>query len=266
MISTRNLAISMFCTMLLAPLIWAQDAQPSEASVILQRPPVTEEVALQALRSPSLSLLAGPVWAPLISARDLSRYREFQLGMDLFAVAKRARTNPSAAKVVHQRPAVIQELEWRYPGSLPEADPVKEILFSFYNGELCRMVVSYDPYKTEGLTVEDMIETISARYGTATRPAAEITFRYNESQKVLARWEDSQYSFNLVRSSYGLTFAMVVFSKRLDALAQAAIAEAIRLDKQEAPQREIERQKKQDEEMRVVHEKARLVNKPSFRP
>ena len=91
MISTRNLAISMFCTMLLAPLICAQDVQPSEASVILQRPPVIEELALQALRSPSLSLLAGPVSAPLINTQDLSRYREFQLGMDLFAVAKSAR-------------------------------------------------------------------------------------------------------------------------------------------------------------------------------
>jgi hypothetical protein len=59
---------------------------------------------------------------------------------------------------------------------------------------------------------------------------------------------------------------MLVFSKRLDPLAQAAIIEAIRLDEQEAPQREIERQKKQDEENRAVQEKARLVNKVAFRP
>ena len=142
----------------------------------------------------------------------------------------------------------------------------KEILVSFYNGELFRIVVNYDPYKTEGLTAEDMIEAISARYGTATRPVAEITFQYNESQKVVARWEDSQYSFNLVRSSYGLTSTMVVFSKRLDSLAQAAIVEAIRLDEQEAPQREIERQKKDEVEKSVQQERARLVNKASFRP
>jgi hypothetical protein len=58
---------------------------------------------------------------------------------------------------------------------------------------------------------------------------------------------------------------MLVFSKQLDALARAAIVEAIRLDEQEAPQREIERQKKQDEENRAVQEKARLVNKVGFR-
>jgi hypothetical protein len=39
---------------------------------------------------------------------------------------------------------------------------------------------------------------------------------------------------------------MVGFSIRLDALARAAIAEAIRLDEQESSQREIERQKEQD--------------------
>jgi hypothetical protein len=38
---------------------------------------------------------------------------------------------------------------------------------------------------------------------------------------------------------------MLVLSKRLDALARAAIVEAIRLDEPEAPQREIQRQKKQ---------------------
>ena len=42
--------------------------------------------------------------------------------------------------------------------------------------------------------------------------------------------------------------------------------EAIRLDEQEAPQREIERQQRQDEEKRAEQEKARLVNKVAFRP
>ena len=54
---------------------------------------------------------------------------------------------------------------------------------------------------------------------------------------------------------------MVVFSKRLDALARAAMVEAIRLD-----QREAERQKKQAEEDHAAQEKARLVNKVAFRP
>ena len=59
---------------------------------------------------------------------------------------------------------------------------------------------------------------------------------------------------------------MLVFSKRLDPLAQAAIVEAVRLDEQEAPQREMALQEKQDEENRVGQAKARLVNKAAFRP
>ena len=67
--------------------------------------------------------------------------------MNLFAVAKQAAVVPSEVRVIHQRPALIQELEWRPQGSLsssPPADPVSEVLFSFYNGELFRIVINYD--------------------------------------------------------------------------------------------------------------------------
>lgn len=223
-------------------------------------------------RSLAISISWAVLSAPLIFSQDLSRYREFQFGMNLGAVAKQAGLEPSAAKMIHQRPAAIQELNWQPQLSLTssQADPVRTIYFSFYNGELFRIVVNYDRYKTEGLTTGDVVEAISAKYGTATKPAAEIIFSssqvYNDSEVVIARWEDSQYSFNLFRSSYQPTFGMVGFSKRLDALARAAVAEAIRLDEQEAPQREIARQKKQDAENRAEQEKARLANKPNFRP
>jgi hypothetical protein len=225
------------------------------------------------IRSLAVSIFCAVFSTPLIYAQDLSQYREFQFGMNLLAVAKQADVNPSDAKMIHQRPAMIQELEWRLRHSLaafPQADPVKEILFSFYNGELFRMVISYDRDRTEGLTDEDMVEAISASYGPASRPVAKIilfssSHIYNESEKVTARWEDSQYSFNLFRSSYQ-PFGMVVFSKQLDALAQLAIVEAIRLDDQEAPQREKERQEKEAEENRAAQEKVRPVNKANFRP
>jgi len=227
-------------------------------------------------RSITISILGIALSTPLVYAQDLSKYREFQFGMSLIAVAKQTDVKPSEAKVIHQRPAMIQELEWRpqrFLASSPQAEPVKEILFSFYNGELFRMLVNYDQHKTEGLTDEDMVEAISAKYGIATRPDAKITLLlsssfhvYNDSEKVIARWEDSQYSFNLFRSSYQPAFGMLVISKSLDDVARAAIVEAIRLDEQEAPQREIERQKKQDEEVRAARDKARPVNKGNFRP
>jgi len=212
--------------------------------------------------------------APLLQAQDLSVYREFQFGMNLAEVAKRAEVKPSEVKVVHQRPAVIQELEWRpqraYVSS-KETDPVRQVLFSFYNGELFRVLVTYDQERTRGMTDQDIVESISNLYGTPTRPAADIILFssssvYNNSEKVIARWEDSQYSFNLFRVSYNSAYGMAAFSKDLNALAQKAIIEAIRLDEKEAPEREIQRQKKLDEENRLAQDKARPGNKANFRP
>src|SRR5712692_7152472 len=177
----------------------------------------------------AISILWTVLSPPLPGAGDFSRYREFQFGTSLLAVAKQAGMAPLEAKIIHQRPAVIQELDWQPGRYSSPADSVKSILFSFCNGELFRMVVNYDRYKTEGLTAEDMIEAISSQYGTATTPDAEIVFPslYHETVKVIARWEDSQYSLSLVRSSYQPSFGMIVLSKRLDTLAEAAITEAL---------------------------------------
>jgi hypothetical protein len=218
----------------------------------------------------SLALLSMP-W---IHAQDLSSYRGFQLGINLPAAAKQAGMKDSEAKVIYQRPAVIQELKWQAQSlysSSAQRDPVKEILFSFYNDELYRIVVNYDPDRTEGLTDEDLIEGISAQYGKPTTPIAKIISSssaqvYSSSEKLMARWEDSQCSYNLFRSSYGSVPGLLIFSKRLDALAQAAIVQAIRLNELEAPQRELDRQKKQAEEKNAAGLKARTANMPNFRP
>ena len=69
-----------------------------------------------------------------------------------------------------------------------------------------------------------------------------------------------------MRSGYGDSFALVMYSKRLDALAAAAITEAVRLDATEAPERAIEASRKQEQEDRLALEKARSVNAPNFQP
>ena len=220
----------------------------------------------------AVSLSWAVLASPLLSAVDFSRYRSFRIGTDLATIAGQARMDPSQAKVVHRRPALIQELEWRPQplGPSTQAEAVSEVVFSFYSGELYRLVVNYDRYKTEGLTAEDLIAAISATYGSATRSAAEIVlpsiYGDNETLEILARWEDAEYSFNLVRFSHQTSFTLVALSKRLDVLARAAVIEAVRLDAQEAPQREIALQNRQAEENRVQQEKARLANKPGFRP
>ena len=132
------------------------------------------------------------------------------------------------------------------------------------------MVVTYDPVGTEGLTTDDMVEAISGFYGPATKPERTIAVSpsavYEDNQKVLACWEDAQYSYSLFRAVYGNAFGLVAFSKKLDLVASDSSREADRLDKLEAPARELAQQVKQEEDKRVAQEKARLISKPKFRP
>jgi hypothetical protein len=141
-------------------------------------------------------------------------------------------------------------------------------LLRFYNGRLFQIVVSYDRYKIEGMTAEDLIETISTVYGMPARPSAEIAYHslFGETAPVLARWEDSQYSYNLVPSRAQSSFALVLWSKELYPLAQGAMVEAARLNAEEAPRKEIENSKKKEDDARLLLEKARAVNKPNFQP
>jgi hypothetical protein len=220
----------------------------------------------------AVSLSWAVLASPLLRAGDLSRYRSFQIGTDLATIAGQTRMDPSQAKVIHRRPALIQELEWRPQplGPSTQVESVEKVIFSFDNDQLYRIAIDYDQHKTEGLTAEDLSEAISATCGTATRVNTEIIlpsiYADNETVEVIAQWDDLKYSFNLIHSPNQASFTLVVLSKRLDALARTAGAEAIRLDAQEAPQREVELQKKQEEESRAQQEKARLTNKAGFRP
>lgn len=219
--------------------------------------------------SPALICVFGLMSVPSLAA-DLSRYRTFQLGTELSLVAGQAGATASQATVIHSRPALIQELKWRPQplGSSAQAEPAKEAVLSFYNGELFRIVVKYDRFETEGLTTDDFTEAISSNYGVAVKPALpakDLQRSYGDEDEVLARWEDDQYRFDLVRSSYGPSFKLVGVLKKLEAPAQAAILEGARLDELEAPQRDAARKTSADEAEKVRLEKARLVNKPKFR-
>jgi hypothetical protein len=202
-----------------------------------------------------------------LCAGDLSSYRGFQFGMTLAAGAKRT---GSVVKIIHQRPALIQELDWRPASAVDsaKADPAQDGTLSFYDGQLYRIVVTYDRYKVEGMTAADMVKSISTIYGVATEPGVDIPYHsnYGEVAPVLARWEDPQYSYNLIQTGNRSSFALIMYSKRLDALAQAAIAESVRQDALDAPQKALNLQNKRDEESRVKLEKTRSVNLANFHP
>jgi hypothetical protein len=203
------------------------------------------------------------------------QYRDFQLGGDLPAVSARSGVAASEVKTIHLRPAVIQELEWRIPyfvsgSTAPRNDPVQQIVFSFYNDQLFKLVINYDRQRTAGMTDADMIAGISGEYGSPLQPEVKKTPAVAsqieiESGSPIARWGAGDYSVVLYRSSYA-SFRLIVTSPRLEALARTADAQAIRMDEREAPQREIARQKKAVEDTRASQEKARLTNKAAFRP
>jgi hypothetical protein len=204
-------------------------------------------------------------------AADLSTYRDFHLGADLTTIAKQAGANPSQAKVIHRRPALIQELEWR-PQSLgpsSQREAAEKVVFSFFDGELFRIVVDYDRHETEGLTVDDLVDAISSTYGPAARlvaPARLFPESYEDRGEILAQWHDSQHRFDLIRSSYGPAFRLLGVTERLETSAQTATLEARRLDDQEAPERDAARLVNEEQVAKVKLEKARLLNKPKFRP
>ena len=52
--------------------------------------------------------------------------------------------------------------------------PVKDLLLSFYNGRLFRIVANYDRYRTEGMTAEDVV----AQYPPLTLDDIRATIGY----------------------------------------------------------------------------------------
>ncbi len=224
---------------------------------------------MKTLRSSILCFVVLLLAAPLLRAQDLSKYRHFTLGMSLTRVLERTDQKMTDVKVIHGRPALVQELNWwppNLPGTSFQSDTVEQILFSFYNGELYKISVTYDQTSTEGLTAEDMVKSISAKYGPATNVVLETDSaknnRYDVRKTAVASWEDAQYSFNLVRSSFTDHLGLIIYSKRFNAEAELALTEAVKLEEQEGPQREAERQKKQTDDL----ESARQKNRKIFRP
>jgi hypothetical protein len=223
---------------------------------------------MKTMRNIVIGLVAMLLFVPLAGGQDLSKYRDFSLGTTLIKLAKQVDEKPGDARVMHQSPALIQKVtSWpaqSYHAASP--DPVEKIVFSFLDGRLYRIAVAYDDSTTKGITAEDMIQAVSAKYGTAKRPSADSNppaiLSYTSADTQLALWEDSQYSVALSRSPLSQSFQLVVLSKQLDSQADAAIAEAVKHEREDAPQREIARVKKEADDLEVLRE----ANLKAFRP
>ena len=216
-----------------------------------------------------ISFLLSLLFAPWVHGQDLSRYRNFSFGMSLAEVSKQVAPQTLQEKLVYKEPAIVQELTWwpnNSAGISEKAQPVWQVLFTFYEGELYRILVTYNSQATKGMTVEDMVQAISAEYGTPSRNAGAISFPTNElyssTELIVARWEDSRYSFNLFRSSFLNGYGLVMFSKELDTRVRAEFAASQGLEVGAVDPKEVARLKAEAHDLEVTRQK----NKKSFRP
>lgn len=224
---------------------------------------------MRTLRNSILFSAAVFFAAGLAQAQDLSKYRGFSLGASLDDVLKLSGEKLADVKTIHARPVLIQELPW-WPFSTSDAsykpDGVQQLLFSFANGELYRISVTYERNATEGLTVADMVNSIAEKYGPATKIASGADFTkaqaYDQKQTPFASWQNSQYSVDLIRSPYGESFGLMISAKAAAAAADLSIAEAVKLEELQRPEKEADEKKKKADALELTREK----NRQSFRP
>jgi hypothetical protein len=228
-------------------------------------------------RGAVLVVAAMTCLAQAAAAQDLSRYRGVAFGTSIASVTAALGARADTVKVIHRRPALIQELTWRpqYALSRP-AGPIEaaqDITFRFHDDQLFRITVRYEARLVEGLTHQDVIEAVSAVYGPATLTAAasqtsplQLVPGTIHGSTALARWQSADHEFTLLREVYPATYRLIGVAKQLASMATAAETEAARLDVLDAPRREAERAVAEAERRRAADEKIRTTNKGEFRP
>jgi len=224
---------------------------------------------MKATRNLLFCLIALFITVPTLGGQDFSRYRTLSLGTSLPAVLKYTGQKTVDVKVIHSRPALIQEVTWwpsNTSGTTAQPDDVREIVFSLYNGELYKMSVTYDRNSTQGLTTPDMMKAVTAKYGPVTNFVLAIDSpandQYDLRAKTIASWGDPQYAVDLVRSPFTDDFGLIIYSKRMNADAESAIAEGVKLEEQELPTREALRQQKATDDLEATRQKNRKVFQP----
>ena len=221
---------------------------------------------MKAIRNSFLGLMIVALVIPAAFAQSMSKYRGFSFGSGLTDVLKRTDQTASSVRIIHERPAVMQELTW-WPvniSNISQNQSIEHIVFSFCNGQLYKLSISYDSRAVQGLTEQDIVQTITAMYDVPATPSERdrgTADRFDAQPKIIATWTDSLYSSRLVRTTLG-EFVLIAFSKSLNAEAETADAEAVVLEEQELPQKKAAELKKQDADLEIARQK----NIKSFQP
>lgn len=179
---------------------------------------------------------------------DLRSYHAFALGMSTADVVTRAGAKGPDVETLHERPPLRQEFSWWRPYQhAPADDSIEAIVFNVADGQLFRMDVSHGGDRTEGLTIEDMTESI-------------------DTPTVLATRHDGDSTIALIQSPFSRPYGLVITSSPLEALARKAEAVAAAGDTREAPAREAARAKAAAEAEPAAATKMRSTNKAAFKP
>jgi hypothetical protein len=208
-----------------------------------------------------------------VSSAELTRYREFELGASVATVTA-VTQNAARVKIVHNRPALLQQLEWRprYMTGAPQADrdSIGEVVFSFVDDQLFQMSIAYAQDRTSGLTDEDMVGSLTAVYGVPSSPSPRTRTTSSlialDAPVVIAEWRHAETTVVLQRKEYSDSFFLVITSLPLDIIARKAQATAVAMDQREAPAREAALLKKRADDEKVAAERTRSTNKKAFQP
>jgi hypothetical protein len=208
-----------------------------------------------------------------VSSAELSRYREFELGASVATVTA-VTQNAARVRIVHSRPALLQQLEWRprYMAGVPQADrdSIGEVVFSFVDDQLFQMSIAYAQDRTSGLTDEDMVGSLTAVYGAPSSPSPRTRTTSSavalDAPVVIAEWRHADTTVVLQRREYSESFFLVITSLPLDIIARKAQATAVAMDQREAPAREAALLKKRADDEKVAAATIRSANKKVFQP
>lgn len=202
----------------------------------------------------------------------LAHYRGVTLGDSVQSVVDRLQMAAADVKVVHERPAMVQELTWRphrfVSGATVEPDALSEMVMTFHAGRLARIGVVYDRERTQGLTNADMHELMAGVYGTSLLVGTPTlrTIGPPSDRQTIARWEDDETLLLLWREQYPGRLGLTITSIAADAALQEALADGQRLSAAEAPMRDLARRTAEAAAARTLGEKMRLDNKARFKP
>jgi hypothetical protein len=146
-------------------------------------------------------------------------------------------------------------------------DPLAELVLTFYQGRLARIVAIYDRERTQGLTDADLHELVSRVYGVATLQSTptqlpDPTLR----RRTVGQWEDADHLVLLWREAYPARVGLTITSIAEDRVLQEAIAQSERVAAEEAPRRAEEGRAAAAAAIRERDEKQRLGNKAQFKP